>query len=120
MVGHLWIVFFAAGIYLLAALGIGLWVSTVAHTQQQAMFVTFFLLMTYLLMSGLFTPVRSMPEWAQWIAEVNPLKHFVLLMRAVLLKGAGLTDVIRPILMMTALGAIALTLALRQYGRQSV
>lgn len=119
MVGNLGVVFFAAAIYLMAALGIGLWVSTVAHTQQQAMFVTFFMLMTYLLMSGLFTPVRSMPQWAQWIAEANPLKHFVLLMRAVLLKGAGLADVVRPILMMAALGAIALALALRQYGRQS-
>lgn len=119
MVGSLWVVFLAAGIYLMAALGIGLWVSTVAHTQQQAMFVTFFMLMTYLLMSGLFTPVRSMPDWAQWLAEINPLKHFVLLMRAVMLKGAGLADVIRPIVMMAVLGSVALALALRQYGRQS-
>ncbi len=119
MEGSLLLIFFAGAIYLLTALGAGLFVSTVARTQQQAMFVTYFILFVYLLMSGLFTPVRSMPDWAQWLAEINPLKHFVLLMRAVLLKGAGFTDVIRPIAMLAVLGSVALTLALRQYGRQS-
>lgn len=117
VLGNPVVIFLAASIYLLAALGIGLWVSTVAHTQQQAMFITFFMLMTYLLMSGLFTPVRSMPDWAQWIAEVNPLKHFVLLMRAVMLKGAGLVDVSRELLALSALSAFALAMAVRQYGR---
>jgi ABC-2 type transport system permease protein len=64
MRGSISLVFFAAGIYLVAALGVGLWVSTLAATQQQAMFITFFIIMVYLLMSGLFTPVRSMPDWA--------------------------------------------------------
>lgn len=115
--GNPLVIFLAASIYLLAALGIGLWVSTVAQTQQQAMFITFFMLMTYLLMSGLFTPVRSMPDWAQWLAALNPLKHFVLLMRAVMLKGAGLADVWRPLAALSALGAVALAMAVRQHGR---
>jgi ABC-2 type transport system permease protein len=117
VLGNPVVIFIAASIYLLAALGIGLWVSTVAHTQQQAMFITFFMLMTYLLMSGLFTPVRSMPDWAQWIAEANPLKHFVLLMRAVMLKGAGLADVARELLALAALSGVALAMAIRQYGK---
>ena len=119
MVGSIPLVFAAAGVYLVAALGIGLWVSTVAQTQQQAMFVTFFIIMIYLLMSGLFTPVRSMPDWAQWIAQANPMKHFIHVMRAVMLKGAGFADVAGEIALLGAFGAAVLSLAVRQHGRAS-
>jgi ABC-2 type transport system permease protein len=82
--GSLPLVFASAAIYLVVALGIGLWISTVTQTQQQTMFVSFFIMMLFLLMSGLFTPIDSMPTWAQWLAELNPVKHFVLILRAVL------------------------------------
>jgi len=118
MVGSILLVFAAAMVYLLAALGIGLFVSTLVDTQQQAMFVTFFIVMVYLLMSGLFTPVRSMPVWAQWMAQLNPVKHFITIMRAVLLKGAGVADVIVPIGILGAFGVVFLSLAIRQYGRR--
>lgn len=118
MVGSILLVFAAAMVYLLAALGIGLFVSTLVETQQQAMFVTFFIVMVYLLMSGLFTPVRSMPVWAQWMAQLNPVKHFITIMRAVLLKGAGVADVIVPIGILGAFGVVFLSLAIRQYGRR--
>ena len=118
MRGSILLVFGAAAVYLVAALGIGLWVSTLASTQQQAMFVTFFIIMIYLLMSGLFTPVRSMPEWAQWLTQVNPVKHFIGIMRAVLLKGAGVGDVLRPIGALAVFGVVVLTLAVRQYARR--
>ena len=78
------------GVYLVVALGIGLWISTLVETQQQAMFVSFFILMIYLLMSGLFTPVDSMPHWVQLLSELNPVRHFVTIARAILMKGAGL------------------------------
>jgi len=113
------IVFLAATIYLLGALGIGLWVSTIAETQQQAMFVTFSILMVYLLMSGLFTPVRGMPAWAQWIAAASPIMHFVRLMRAVMLKGATLTDVMPQLAMLALIGTVVLTLAVRQYRKRA-
>ena len=119
MLGSIPLVFGAAGLYLIAALGIGLFVSTLASTQQQAMFVTFFIVMIYLLMSGLFTPIRSMPEWAQWITQVNPVKHFIGIMRAVLLKGAGVGDVLQPLAALAVFGAVVLTLAVRQYGRRA-
>jgi ABC-2 type transport system permease protein len=117
--GSLLIVFGAAAIYLVGALGIGLWISTVAETQQQAMFVTFSIMMIYLLMSGLFTPVRGMPEWAQWIAQASPVMHFTHLMRAVLLKGAGVSDVLRELAMLAGIGAAVLTLAVRQYRKRA-
>lgn len=120
MEGSVALVFFAAAVYLTAALGVGLWVSTLAHTQQQAMFITFFFIMVYLLMSGLFTPVRSMPDWAQWLAQLNPLKHFIAVMRAVMLKGAGIADIARELAVLAVFGVVMLSLALRQYRRQTV
>ena len=119
MRGSLLIVFFAAAVYLVAALGIGLWISTVAETQQQAMFVTFSVMLIYILMSGIFTPVSGMPWWAQWIAEASPITHFVRLMREVLLKGAGLADVARDIAILALTGVVVLTLAVRQYHKRS-
>jgi ABC-2 type transport system permease protein len=70
-------------------------------------------------MSGLFTPVRSMPDWAQWMAELNPVKHFIVIIRSVMLKGSGLTDILRPLGILAATGLVALTLAVRQYGKQA-
>lgn len=118
MIGSIALAFVAAGIYLIAALGIGLFISTLAETQQQAMFVTFFIIMVYLLMSGLFTPVRSMPVWAQWLAQLNPVKHFIEIMRGVLLKGATLADIARPLGILALFGVTVLTLAVREYGRR--
>jgi ABC-2 type transport system permease protein len=115
MRGSITLVYAAALLYLVGALGIGLWISTIVETQQQAMFVTLFIVMIYLLMSGLFTPVRSMPNWAQWMAEANPVKHFIELVRAVLLKGATIGEVRREIFGLSAIGIAALTLAVRQY-----
>ncbi len=119
MLGSLFLVFFAATIYLVGALGIGLWISTVAETQQQAMFVTFSLLMVYLLMSGLFTPIRGMPAWAQWTTEINPIAHFVALMRAVLLKGARMRDVASHLAALAAISSVVLSIAIRQYHKRS-
>lgn len=119
MEGSLWLVFGGAGLYLLAALGIGLWVSSITETQQQAMFVNFAILMVYLLMSGLFTPVSSMPHWAQWIARVNPMMHFITLMRAVMLKGAGVRDVAPQLAVLAVASTMVLTLAVRQYHKRS-
>ena len=86
-----------AAVYLTVVLAIGLWISTLVDTQQQAMFVTFFVMMIYLLMSGLFTPVDSMPPWVQVMSEFTPVRHFVAISRAILVKGAGLAEIARPL-----------------------
>jgi ABC-2 type transport system permease protein len=117
MRGSLLLVFLAAVLYLLAALGIGLWISTIAETQQQAMFISFAINMVYLLMSGLFTPIQSMPAWAQWIAELSPVKHFIVVMRAVLVRGAPIEAVQVPLLALAAYGAVVLALSARQYSK---
>jgi len=117
--GSLALVFLGAAVYLLVALGIGLWISAIVETQQQAMFVTFAVNMIYLLMSGIFTPILSMPRWAQWIAQLSPVKHFIVVMRAVLVKGAGFSAVRVPLLVLAVYAAIVLTLAVRQYSKRT-
>ena len=119
MRGSLPLVYLAAMVYLIVVLGLGLWISTVTRTQQQAMFVAFFVMLIFLLMSGLFTPVDSMPDWAQRVAEVNPVKHFVFIMRSVLVRGAGLETVGPPMLGLAAGGLVVLTLAVLRY-RKSI
>jgi ABC-2 type transport system permease protein len=116
--GSVLLLLVGAAIYLLAALGLGLWVSTVSDTQQQALFVTFSLLMIYLLMSGLFTPVRAMPGWVQGVAQLNPMMHFISMVRAVMLKGADLSDVWRQLLALALLGSAMLGLAVVQYRKR--
>ena len=119
IVGSPLVIFVGAAVYLVGALGIGLWISTIAETQQQAMFVSFSILMVYLLMSGLFTPLRGMPGWAQWVAQASPVMHFTQLMRAVLLKGAGFRDVSYQLAMLGGIGAAVLTLAVLQYRKRA-
>jgi len=109
--GNPLIVVAGAAVYLVVALGIGLLVSTVTRTQQQTMFVSFFILTLYLLMSGLFTPLESMPGWAQGVAAATPVRHFVWVMRAVLVRGAGLAEVWTTIAGLGVAGASVLALA---------
>ena len=81
--GHFLVIYFFAIIFVLAVSGLGLVISNHSATMQQAMFVMWFCMLILILMSGLFTPVRSMPEWAQWITMLNPLKYFMQVMRMV-------------------------------------
>jgi ABC-2 type transport system permease protein len=117
--GSLILLFGSAAVYLVVALAIGLWISTMVETQQQAMFVCFFILMIYLLMSGLFTPVDSMPHWVQLLSELNPVRHFVTITRAILMKGAGLAEIARPLGILAVYGALVLGLSIRQYSKRT-
>lgn len=117
--GSLLLLFAAAGIYLVVALGLGLWISTAVDTQQQAMFVTLFILMIYLLMSGLFTPVDSMPRWVQLLSELNPVRHFVSISRAILVKGAGTVEVARPLGILTVYAIVVMSIAIMRYQKRT-
>jgi ABC-2 type transport system permease protein len=90
--GSLLTLYFFAAVFILAISGLGLLISNSSSTMQQAMFVMFFFLVILILMSGLFTPVSSMPEWAQDITIFNPLKYFIEVMRMVYLKGSTIGD----------------------------
>lgn len=91
--GNLFVLYSFLSIYLVAVLGFGLLVSTYCDTQQQAMSVSFFFVMIFLLMSGLFTPVDSMPTWARVISQMSPVSYFIEVMRMIVLKGSGFNDI---------------------------
>jgi ABC-2 type transport system permease protein len=117
--GNVLLLFAVAGLYLLVALGIGLLISTRVNTQQQAMFVTFFILNIYLLMSGLFTPIDSMAPWVQSASQINPVRHFVTMSRAILMKGAGLADIAQPLAILAVFAVVVLTFAVQQYRKRT-
>ena len=117
--GSLVLLFGSAGLYLIVALAIGLLISTAVETQQQAMFISFFMIMIYLLMSGLLTPVDSMPQWMQILSEFNPVRHFIAIARAVLVKGAGLEQIRFQLGVLAAYAVLAMTVAIRQYRKRS-
>lgn len=93
MLGNIGVIYLFTAIYLIVILGIGLYISNHTETQQQAMFIAWFFTVIFILMSGLFTPIESMPQWAQNLTLVNPIRYFVEVMRMVLLKGAGFSDI---------------------------
>ncbi|MFH2113544.1 MAG: ABC transporter permease [Spirochaetota bacterium] len=99
--GGLGVIYLFASVFVLAMSGFGLVISNYAETVQQAMFMMFFFVITFIFISGLYTPVASMPGWAQDASRFSPLKYFILVMRQTYLKGAHFSDLI------TAFGALA-------------
>ena len=97
-VGSLVTLYTFAGVYMIALLGFGLLISTYSDTQVQAMFVAFFFIMIFILMSGLFTSVDSMPPWARVVAYMTPVTHFIDVVRMIVLKGSGFADISRQLL----------------------
>src|SRR5438552_12427707 len=91
--GSLLTIYAFAGVYLLAVLGLGLLISTFTSNQQQAMLISFFIMMIFILLGGLYTSIDSMPKWAQMITKANPVAYFVEVMRRVVLKGSSLADI---------------------------
>jgi len=115
MLGSLGLVFGVASVYLLVALGLGLLISTLTNTQQQSMFLTFFFMIIFILLSGLFTPVQSMPEWAQVMNKINPIAYFIDVMRMILLKGSEFKDISLQFFSLLTLAALLNTLAVWRY-----
>jgi ABC-2 type transport system permease protein len=97
-VGSFVTIYVFAAAYLLAVLGLGLLISTYCATQQQAMLISFFMMMIFILLGGLYTPIESMPTWAQWVTKFNPVTYFIEVMRLVILKGSNLSDILPNIL----------------------
>lgn len=92
-VGHFINIYIFAFLYLMAFTGFGLMISNFAQSQQQAMFMIFFFLIIFILLSGMFTPISSMPHWARVVTLFNPLRYFVEVIRLVYMKGSGLAEI---------------------------
>lgn len=114
-VGSIPMLYALAGLYLVALLGFGLLIATVSNNQLQAMFISFFFIMIFVLMSGLFTSVESMPEWARHIASLLPITYFMKAIRMIILKGSAFTDVSKTFLIMAVYAVLLNGLAIWNY-----
>ncbi len=115
MVGSLLLLELFVSVFLVVALGFGLLISTLVSTQQQALFISFFFIIIFILMCGLFTSADAMPKWAQYINIINPIKYLVEVDRLILLKGSGIKQIYPYILGMLGYGIVVNSLAIRMY-----
>jgi ABC-2 type transport system permease protein len=118
-VGSFFTIYVFAAVYLLAVLGLGLLISTFAANQQQAMLISFFLMMIFILLGGLYTSIDSMPVWAQWVTKFNPISYFISVMRAVILKGSGLGDIGPELLAISGFAVVFNLFAVLSYHKRS-
>lgn len=117
--GSFLVIYCFAALYLLAVLGLGLLISTITNNQQQAMLISFFLIMVFVLLGGLYTSIDSMPDWARAITKLNPVAYFVEVIRMVVLKGSGFADIAPDMLIMFALAVILNGWAIYSYKKRS-
>jgi ABC-2 type transport system permease protein len=117
--GSIPLLYAVAGIYLTALLGFGLLISTFCDNQVQAMFVAFFFILIFILMSGLFTAVQSMPYWARIISAFTPVSHFIKIVRMIMLKGSGLSDILKELGYILTFGLVLNVWAIWNYRKTS-
>jgi ABC-2 type transport system permease protein len=117
MEGPMSVLLGATLLFIAANVTLGYTFSTLARNQMQAMQMTFFYFLPSILLSGFMFPFRGMPDWAQWIGEALPLTHFLRIVRAVMLKGAGAAEVAQNIWPLLLFWAAVATLALVRYRR---
>lgn len=116
--GRFGVIYLFSFIFILAVSGFGLVISNYSNTLQQAMFVMFFFILVFVLMSGLFTPVHSMPAWARYITLFNPLRYFVEAMRGVYLRGCGIADLLPQLAALMGFAVVASVWAVRSYRKR--
>ncbi len=119
MVGSATLLLAMIGVFMLANLGVGFTFSTLARNQLQALQLTFFFFLPSMLLSGFMFPFRGMPGWAQHLGELLPLTHFLRIVRGVMLKGAGGTELLPELWPMLAFLGVAGAVAMLRY-RQTV
>jgi len=116
-VGNPFVMLLGASLFLLAALGLGLLLSTLSRTQQQAFALNFFLVNPLFILSGFAFPIAAMPSVLQWLTLINPLRYFLVVIRAVFLKGIGVAALWQPLAAMAVLAAIMLTLSIARFSK---
>jgi ABC-type multidrug transport system, permease component len=118
--GSLILIFVASALYLMTTLGVGIFISTISHSQQQAILGGFFFIMPAILLSGFMTPIENMPHWIQPITLLDPVRYYVEIMRSCLLKAGGFLDLLPQLIALFVFGLVILTLgALRFHKRHS-
>jgi len=110
--------FLATCLFLLSTLGIGLFISTVSKTQQQAMMTTFFFILPFFMLSGFVFPIANMPEVVQWLTYLNPLRYFLVIIRGIFLKGVGLHILWPQYVALAVLGIMVFTGAVGRFRKR--
>ncbi|MCZ2075924.1 MAG: ABC transporter permease [Bryobacteraceae bacterium] len=105
-------------LFLLTTLGLGLFISTVSHTQQQAMMSTFFLFLPALMLSGFAFPIQNMPAPVQWLTYLIPARYFMEIVRGIFLKGTGFAVLWPAMLALAVLGTVILSLSVMRFHKR--
>jgi ABC-2 type transport system permease protein len=118
MMGSVFLLFLAICFFLLSTLGIGLFISTISATQQQAMMTTFFFILPFFMLSGFVFPIANMPEFVQWLTYLDPLRYMIVIIRGVFLKGVGLQELWTQYFGLAVLGIFVFTGAVRRFRKR--
>jgi ABC-2 type transport system permease protein len=113
--GSIPLLFGATALFLMSSLGIGLLISTISRTQQQAMMSAFFFIFPAMLLSGFAFPIENMPETVQWLTLLNPLRYYLVIIRGIFLKGIGIAILWQQFLALFLLGAVILGFAVNRF-----
>jgi ABC-2 type transport system permease protein len=116
--GNIGLLLGLAGLFVMTTLSIGLFISTIAHTQQEAMLTTFMTILPTIFLSGFFFPVAAMPQVLQWISAVIPLKYFLIIVRSIVLKGVGLQLLLTETVVLAVMGIVMMTVASTRFRKR--
>jgi ABC-2 type transport system permease protein len=113
--GSVWLLLGLSGLFLLGALGIGILISTAAHTQQEAMLMSFLFLMPSIFLSGFFFPLEAMPRLLQLLSYVVPLRYMLIIVRGIVLKGIGIGPLQSEVMILSVFCLLILVMAARRF-----
>lgn len=117
--GSVIFLFFCSFVFMLSTLGLGLFVSTISRTQQQAMITSAFLvIMPMIFLSGFSFPIENMPDVIQWITYIIPLKYFIIIIRGIVTKGLGMSDLWREVLVLFGMGVAILIFSSLRFNKR--
>jgi ABC-2 type transport system permease protein len=116
--GNVLLLLVLGALALLSSLGIGLLGSTIAHTQQEAIFTMFFLMLPFIFLSGFFFPLEAMPKVLQWISYLIPLRYMLVIVRGIILKGVGLSILWDQALALSVFGVAMLGLGASRFRKR--
>ena len=113
--GSMILLLFAAALFLMSCIGLGLLISTISKTQQEALMSSFFLYFPAVLLSGFMFPISNMPVPVQWMTLINPLRYFLVVIRGVFLKGTGLAELWTQLVALAILGSLFLLFSVSRF-----
>jgi ABC-2 type transport system permease protein len=116
--GNIGLLLGLAALFVMTTLSIGLFISTIAHTQQEAMLTTFMTILPTIFLSGFFFPVAAMPQFLQWVSAVIPLKYFLVIVRSIVLKGVGLPLLLTETGTLAVMGVVMMAVASSRFRKR--